>query len=125
MRSMRSAAAAVVALALVARVALAAPFPDLIKDPADIVNYTMDWTSRLPTGVKISSIATKVNGDVTVLDKTASYPASVLTLQVSSGSSIGWTGDPQIAVLSVVTVTVTLTDGELFSRSFNVVERTL
>ena len=118
-------AAGVIALALLIGAALATPFPDLIKDPADVANYTMDWTSRLPAGVKISSITTKVNGDITLVDKTPSYPATVLTLQVAGGSSIGWTGDPQIAALSVVAVTVTCTDGEIFSRSFNVVTRTL
>lgn len=100
-------------------------FLDCIKDPADIVNYTMDWASRLPSGVKIQSIAVTVNGDCTVADKTASYPATVLTLQISGGSDTGWTGDPQIGTLSVVSVTATFSDGEIWSRSFNVVERQL
>lgn len=101
-------------------------FPDLIKDPADVVNYTMDWTTRLAAlsgSPKISSIAITVNGDCTVVDKTGTYPATALTLQVSGGSDTGFTGDPQIATLSVVTVVATLSDGEVFSRSFNVVER--
>lgn len=100
-------------------------FPDLIKDPADVVNYQMDWTTRLAQlagSPKIASIAISVNGDCAVADKTV-YPATVLTLQVSGGSSMGWTGDPQIATLSVVTVVATLSDGEVLSRAFNVVER--
>jgi hypothetical protein len=115
-------AAVLLALAWPSR---AEPFPDLTKDPADVANYTMDWTSRLPAGVKIASIVTKVNGDIVVVDRTPSYPATVLTLQVSSGSSIGWTGDPQISALSVVTVIATCADGEIFSRSFNVIVRSL
>ncbi len=46
-------------------------------------------------------------------------------LLVSGGSDTGWTGDPQTATLSVVTVVVTCTDGQIFSRSFNVVERNM
>lgn len=99
-------------------------FLDLVKDPADIVNYTMDWTSRLSGSAKIASGEIQVNGDCAVVDKTT-YPASILTLQVAGGSSTGWTGDPQLATLSVVTVVATLSDGEVFSRSFNVVERNL
>lgn len=98
-------------------------FPDLIKDPADVVLYSMDWTGRMPGTAKIQMIAVEVNGDCLVADKTASYPATILSLQVSGGSDTGFTGDPQIATLSVVTVVATLTDGEIFSRSFNVVER--
>lgn len=98
-------------------------FPDLIKDPADIVNYTMDWTSRLPTAAQIQSIAITVNGDCAVVDKTGTYPTKSLTLQVSGGNDTGFTGDPQIATLSIVTVVATLTDQEVFSRSFNVRER--
>ena len=114
-----------VVLAFFLRLAVAAPFPDLVKDPADVASYTMDWTSRLPSGVQVSSIRIAVNGDITVVDKTPSYPATVLILQVSGGSSIGYTGDPQISALSVVTVVVTCGDGEVFSRSFNVVVKTL
>lgn len=99
-------------------------FPDLVKDPADTINYTMDWSSRLPSGVKVASAAIQVNGDCTVVDKTT-YPATALTLQVSGGSDTGWTGDPQIATLSVVTVVATWSDGEILSRSFNVVERNM
>lgn len=107
-------------------------FPDLTKDPADVVTYTMDWTSRLaqlgspaPTIKSLQSIS--VNGDCQVADKTTGYPnVSVLSLQVSGGSDFGWTGDPQIANLSVVTVQVLLSDGQtVLSRSFNVVERML
>lgn len=98
-----------------------ATFPDLVKDPADVVNYTMDWTSRLPTGVKIVSSVVTVNGDITVTDKT-SYGGGVtsLTLQVSGGSGFGFTGDNDIADFSVVSIAVTLADGEIMSRSFNV-----
>ena len=100
-------------------------FPDLVKDPADVVDYTMDWTSRMPAGKQIQSISTAVNGDCTITDRTAAYPASVLTLRIAGGSSFGWTGDPAISLLSVVTVVATLTDGEILSRSFNVIERAL
>lgn len=103
-------------------------FPDLTKDPYDTVPYTMDWTTRLaalPGNLQIKSItAISVNGDCTVVDKTGSYPASVLSLQVNGGSDFGWTGDPQIANLSVVTVQVLLSDNVTqLSRSFNVIER--
>lgn len=98
-------------------------FPDCIKDPADVLKYTMDWTSRLPSGVQIRSISIAVNGDCAVVDDTASYPASVLTLQISGGSDTGWTGDPQIASLSIVTVIATFTDSEIWSRSFSVIDR--
>lgn len=104
-------------------------FPDLTKDPADVVPYVMDWTTRLaalPGTPQIQSIASiTVNGDVAVADKTASYPTAVLTLQVSGGSSFGWTGDPQISNLSVVTVAVNLAGGLTLSRSFNVKEQAL
>lgn len=102
-------------------------FPDLVKDPADILPYSMDWTNRLPGSAQIASIASpiQVNGDCTVVDATASYPAKVLTLTVSGGSDTGFTGDPQIATLSVVTVVATLDDGSRMSRSFNVIERQL
>ena len=107
-------------------------FPDLIKDPADVVIYTMDWMSRLsalpkagspPAAPKIESSVISVNGDCTVADRTTYPSTGVLTLQVSGGSDTGFTGDPQIATLSQVTVVATLNDGEVFSRSFNVIER--
>jgi len=98
-------------------------FPDLIKDPADVVFYPMDWTSRLPSGVQIASIGISVNGDCQVTDSTPSYPTAVLKLKVAGGSSMGWTGDPQSSTLSVVTVIATMADGEVMSRSFDVVER--
>jgi hypothetical protein len=107
-------------------------FPDLIKDPADIVLYTMDWTSRLsalpqigspPAAPKIASAVISVNGDCLVVDETTYPSTGVLKLQVSGGSDTGFTGDPQIATLSQVTVVATLSDGEIFSRSFNVIER--
>lgn len=101
-------------------------FPDLTKDPADVVTYTMDWTTRLtalPGSPQIAAITSiNVNGDCTVSDKTGTYPASVLKLQVAGGSGFGWTGDPQISNLSIVTVLVELTDGSALSRSFNVKE---
>ncbi len=99
-------------------------FPDCIKDPADVVLYPMDWSSRLPAGVLVASASISVNGDCTVVDKTT-YPAPVLALWISGGSDTGWTGDPQIATLSVVTVTATWSDDEVLARSFNVVERNM
>ncbi len=94
-------------------------FPDLIKDPADTIDYTMDWTSRLG-GRRIASAEILINGNNGVVDRTE-YPASALTLRVSGGDSFGWTGDPQIGSLAVVTVVATLSDGQIWSRSFNVV----
>lgn len=99
-------------------------FPDCVKDPADVVNYPMDWSSRLPVGVNVVSSVVQVNGDCTVADNTT-YPASVLMLRISGGSDTGWTGDPQTATLSVVTVVATWSDGEVLSRSFNVIERNM
>lgn len=105
-------------------------FPDLTKDPYDVVAYTMDWTARLaelPGAPQIKSIAAiSINGDCAVVDKTAQYPTLVLSLQVSGGSDFGWTGDPQIANLSIVTVQVLLSDNVTqLSRSFNVIEKML
>jgi hypothetical protein len=125
MRLVRSLGVALAALALLVSATFAASFPDLVKDPADVALYAMDWTSRLPAGVTIASIKVSVNGDVVVIDRTAVYPASVLSLLVSGGGGFGFTGDPQIGALSVVTVVVTCSDGEIFSRSFNVIARAL
>lgn len=101
-------------------------FPSLSKDPADIVDYAMDWSDRLPGSARIASIAITVNGDVEVTDLTSSYPASALVLRVSGGTNWGWTGnDPQTASLAVVSVLATLTDGEKMSRSFRVITRQL
>jgi hypothetical protein len=35
-------------------------FPDLVKDPTDALNYTMDWTSRL-NGLRIASVEIEVS----------------------------------------------------------------
>lgn len=97
-------------------------FPDLIKDPADIVPYAMDWSSRLPSGKRITGIVVQVNGDCAVTDGTA-YPATALALTVAGGSDTGFTGDPQVATLSVVTIVAQIEGGLVMSRSFNVIER--
>lgn len=99
-------------------------FPDCVKDPADTIKYAMDWSSRLPSGVEVAAAVVQVNGDCTVVDNTA-YPATVLLMMISGGSDTGWTGDPQLATLSVVTVVATWSDGEILSRSFNVIERNM
>lgn len=99
-------------------------FPDLVKDSVDVASYAMDWASRLPAGVLIASATFTVNGDVAVTDVTA-YPAAVLLLRVAGGWASGWTGDPQASVLSVVTARAVLGDGQVLSRSFNVIERPL
>lgn len=99
-------------------------FPDLVKDPADVVDYTMDWASRLPAGTRILSATSVVNGDCVIDDRTV-YTGGVtaLTLRITRGTDTGFTGDPQIATLSVVSVTVQLDNGEVRARSFHVIER--
>ena len=102
-------------------------FPRLLKDPADSVLYSMDWTDRLPLGVTIISAAIAVTlGDVTALDQTI-YGSGVtaLSILVSGGWGYPSTGDPQVARQSRVTAKVTLTDGEILSRSFDVICRAL
>ncbi len=94
-------------------------FPDMIKAMDDVLVYSMDWTSRLASGTKIESADITINGDVTIDDKTT-YPDTVLKLQVSGGMDMGFTGDPQLTQLHVITVLAHLSDGGQMARSFNV-----
>ncbi len=91
----------------------------------DVDIYTMDWggLGYLNSGEHINSATIDVNGDVTIADQTNySGNPTAIKLQITGGIDIGWTGDPLIAQLSVVTVTVVTSAGRTLARSFNVRE---
>jgi hypothetical protein len=91
-------------------------FEDLVKAPNDVVNHALDWTPAVPAGAA-SPIPTPVysidnGGDVMVTR--ISEDGLTSTVQLAGGTDQSYT---------VVRAELTLPDGELISRTFNVLVR--
>lgn len=56
-----------------------------IKDPADVLDYEIDWTSRLETAETISSFTVTVSPSGGLAIDSSSEAAGVVTIWVSGG----------------------------------------